>query len=117
MVEPEILKTGKEFHRRVQEDWERTAKDGHILAEHKIPLAPKIGHYKKHGRLDIFVDETGDFVSVVEIKSTDWDSVLPRNRSTCLQALWPHPGRNQNRGKAKMKTGIEEIRIIKEKIG
>ena len=84
MVEPEILKTGKEFHRRVQEDWERTAKDGHISAEHRIPLVPKSGHYKKHGRLDIFVDEAGDFVSVVEIKSTDWDSVLPRNRKKLL---------------------------------
>jgi hypothetical protein len=84
MTEPEMLKIGKEFHRIVQEDWKRTAKDGRISPEHTVPLIPKIGYYKKHGRLDIFVDETGDFVSVVEIKSTDWDAVLPRNRKKLL---------------------------------
>jgi hypothetical protein len=84
MAEPEILRIGKEFHRRVQDDWERTAKGGRITPEHTISLVPENAHHKKHGRLDIFVDEAGDFVSVVEIKSTDWDAVLPRNRGNLL---------------------------------
>jgi len=84
MREPEVLKRGKEFHKKVQQDWEFFAKDGNISSEHSSPLVPKRGHHKRHGRLDIFVDELGDFVSVVEIKSTDWDATLPRNRKKLL---------------------------------
>ncbi|MCK5828462.1 hypothetical protein KAH43_08070 [Candidatus Bipolaricaulota bacterium] len=29
--------------------------------------------------MDVFVDDAGDFVVVVEIKATDWDRILPRN--------------------------------------
>ena len=64
MAEPEILRKGKEFHRRVQEDWKKTARGGHISPEHTISLVPQDAQHKKHGRLDIFADETGDFVSV-----------------------------------------------------
>lgn len=84
MREPEILRKGKEFHWRVQQDWKLSAKDGNISSEHRSLLVHKIGHHKRHGRLDIFVDELGDFVSVIEIKSTDWDTVLPRNRKRLL---------------------------------
>jgi hypothetical protein len=84
MVEPKILRAGKEFHKRVQEDWKQTASGGRIAPEHTISLVPKNASHTKHGRLDIFVDETGDFVSVIEIKSTDWDAVLPRNRKKLL---------------------------------
>jgi hypothetical protein len=77
--EPEILRRGKAFHRRVQSDWERTAKDGVVRSEHTITLGPDAVRVEK-GRLDLFVEELGDFVSVVEIKSTDWDRVKPANR-------------------------------------
>ena len=29
----------------------------------------------KTGRLDIFIDDLGDLVTVIEIKSTDWDNI------------------------------------------
>ena len=34
--------------------------------------------------MDIFVDEASDFVSIVEIKATHWDRILPRNRQRNL---------------------------------
>ena len=34
--------------------------------------------------MDIHVDELGDMVTVVEIKATDWDRILPRNRQKNL---------------------------------
>ncbi|MCD4652401.1 hypothetical protein K8T06_00520 [bacterium] len=84
MSEPKILKAGKLFHKKVQADWKLTAKDGKICPEHTISLSPKGSRHHKHGRLDIFVDDSGDFVSVIEIKSTDWDAVKPKNRKKLL---------------------------------
>ena len=85
-MEPEILRRGKAFHKRVQEDWKETAKGGKINIEHSIPLSilRKKTNRARSGRLDIFVDEMGDFISVVEIKSTDWDKVKVRNRKKLL---------------------------------
>lgn len=80
MAEPKLLKAGKQFHKKVQDDWKLTAKDGKICSEHTIQLVANRSIHKKHGRLDIFVDDVGDFVSVVEIKSTDWDTVKHKNR-------------------------------------
>ena len=85
-MEPEILRRGKAFHKRVQADWEKTARGGKIKPEHTIPLSllRKKANRKKSGRLDIFVGEMGDFVSIVEIKSTDWDKVKKKNRRKLL---------------------------------
>jgi len=38
----------------------------------------------RRGRLDLFVDELGGFVSVVEIKSTNWDRIDQKNRQRLL---------------------------------
>ncbi len=67
-MEPSCLKAGKDFHRRVQADWLLTA-GGRIVAEHSIPLPIPPGRtkYVRRGRIDIFVDEIADFVTVVEI--------------------------------------------------
>jgi hypothetical protein len=82
-MEPEILRRGKAFHKRVQEDWDRTARDGKVNVEHVTSLtqASRGSRRRRVGRLDLFVDELGDFVTVVEIKSTDWDRVKEANRS------------------------------------
>ena len=84
-MEPEILRRGKAFHKRVQEDWEKTA-EGKINREHviKLTLVPGGARHKKVGRLDLFVDEIGDSVSIVEIKSTDWDQIKEKNRKKLL---------------------------------
>jgi t-SNARE complex subunit (syntaxin) len=87
-TEPEILLGGKAFHKRVQDDWEKTAKDGKIDKEHTINLSQfsKASKCKRLGRLDLFVDELGDLVSVVEIKSTDWDKVKEKNRKKLVSS-------------------------------
>lgn len=86
-MEPEQLRRGKEFHKKVQSNWERDIKDGNLNIEHRINLLPnsKVKHVKT-GRLDIFVDELGDFVSVVEIKSTDWEKIKTKNLRKLLSS-------------------------------
>lgn len=72
--EPFILRNGKEFHKQVQEEWSKTAA-GHVKIEEGVSKLDK-----SKGRADIFVDEIGeDFVSIVEIKNTDWDKIKPEN--------------------------------------
>lgn len=80
-MEPEQLRRGKEFHKTVQSDWQISIKDGILSTEHSTKLAsgPMGSKHVKSGRLDMFVDELGDFVSIVEIKSTDWDKIKPTN--------------------------------------
>jgi hypothetical protein len=67
MLEAEILRQGKDFHQRVQSDWERTAK-GEIHKEHGIVFGidPKKTTYIRRGRIDLFVDKIGEFVAVIE---------------------------------------------------
>ena len=75
MSEPACLRRGKRFHKRVQEDWRRTA-EGEISIEKTIPLLPSsvVGR-RRRGRMDVFVGEDDGMVAVVEIKATDWDRV------------------------------------------
>ena len=79
-MEPEQLRRGKEFHKLVQANWQHDAQGG-VNIEHTINLFPSSSNLKhmKKGRLDIFVDELGDYVAVVEIKSTNWDSIKQGN--------------------------------------
>jgi hypothetical protein len=37
-MEPECLRRGKEFHKKVQSDWDMTIKDGNLNIEHTINL-------------------------------------------------------------------------------
>ncbi len=87
-MEPRILKLGKEFHLRVLADWGASTKDGRLSVEHTIKLSRRkkgVTHAKR-GRVDIFVDELGSLVSVIEIKSTDWDHVKSQNVSKLLSS-------------------------------
>lgn len=86
LMEPEQLKRGKEFHKRVQSDWVKTNLDGELNLEYTINLWPstlKVTHIKM-GRLDMFLDELSDFVSIVEIKSTNWDKIKTKNITKLL---------------------------------
>jgi len=87
-MEPDTLRRGKEFHRRVQTDWAGEVEGATVRLEKTILLGSLSDTVKRQrrGRLDIFIDELDDFVSVVEIKSTDWDRVLGRNRQKLLAA-------------------------------
>jgi len=40
----------------------------------------------RRGRIDVFIDRIDDFVTVIEVKSTDWDRVKPKNRRKLLAA-------------------------------
>lgn len=85
-MEPEQLLRGKEFHRLVQSDWAGTVEGAITQPEHTVRLEglPMKGNRVRRGRIDIFIDEIDDFVSVVEIKATDWDIVKPANRRKLL---------------------------------
>ncbi len=86
-MEPLVFRRGKDFHNRVQADWLRTAKGGRPRKEHVIVFGTPPSDVMKHvrrGRLDLFVDELGGFVSVVEIKSTNWDRIDQKNRQRLL---------------------------------
>lgn len=76
-MEPEQLKRGKAFHSEVQRDFANNSKDGEVIAEAFIPL--DLIKKGKHGRADILIEDLGDFVTIIEIKGTDWDRVAERN--------------------------------------
>lgn len=87
-MEPEILRKGKAFHQRVQAAWAGEIEGAAVRLEHGIKLGPISGVLRRlrRGRLDIFIDQVDDFVTVVEIKSTDWDYVVAENRQRLLAA-------------------------------
>lgn len=87
-VEPEALRRGKQFHRLVQTAWAGEIDGAPVRSEHSIflrPLSARTTHQRR-GRLDIFVGQLDDFVSVIEIKSTDWDRIASRNLQKLLAA-------------------------------
>jgi hypothetical protein len=80
--EPEQLKRGKQFQEAVQSEWAGGNAQERRRIEHTTPLLRGVTRTgrRRHGRMDIFVDELGDMVTVVEIKATDWDQILHHNR-------------------------------------
>lgn len=70
---------GKAFQRLVQEDFERHSKGGNARREQKISFEALKRIRKKSGRMDILITELGDFVTILEIKATDWDGIKPKN--------------------------------------
>jgi hypothetical protein len=88
VVEPELLRRGKEFHRLVQASWAGEIEKATVRPEHSILFhtASSLIERNRRGRLDIFVDRIDDFVTVVEIKSTNWDRIPIANRRRLLAA-------------------------------
>jgi hypothetical protein len=72
--EPKQLRQGKRFHKKVQREWLQTAKNGKPIPERSIK---KLNG--RNGRVDILVEDFGDFISIVEIKATDWDQMTEKN--------------------------------------
>lgn len=85
-MEPDQLRRGKRFHRRVQTDWSGTVENATVRPEHGVRLQflPRKARRIRRGRIDVFIDQIDDFVTVVEIKSTDWDRIKPQNRQRLL---------------------------------
>jgi hypothetical protein len=87
-MEPLQLKRGKVFHRIVQQDFDNESTDGNVNNEYVIHLLPLNRSYKrvKSGRLDIFIDDLGEMVTVIEIKSTEWDNIKNKNVKKLLSS-------------------------------
>ncbi len=85
--EPKQLRRDKEFHYEVQRDWTQNAQ-GNVEIEKTISLNLTATRLRRRrlGRLDIFLDEEGDYVAVVEIKATDWTRIPQRNAQRNLSA-------------------------------
>lgn len=87
MSEPEQLARGKRFQRLVQDDFHRNTRDGTALPEAHVSFEAMESVRKKSGRMDILITELGDFVTILEIKATDWDKIKPAN---VRRNLWRH---------------------------
>lgn len=77
--EPRRLAKGKIFQRLVQEDFEANSKDGRVRREQRVAFDKLKRVKQKSGRMDILITELGDFVTILEIKATDWDRIKPKN--------------------------------------
>ena len=88
--EPRRLRRGKEFHKGVQEEWERSAEYERLEAE-----KPVVKPGGRAGRIDLFVqaDNEGLF-AVVEIKDSDWDAMseraVRRNVRRQIAQIWDY---------------------------
>ncbi len=67
--EPKVLRWGKEFHKKIQKEWLKSA-EGKVNPEKGI-IKPS----GRKGRIDIFVEADSELVAVVEIKNSDWDKM------------------------------------------
>ena len=88
--EPERLRRGKEFHRKIQKEWLGTAQ-GIILPEKVVQRLSG-----RRGRVDIFVGDDSDqnHVAVIEIKASDWNRMKPksvrRNAMRQVRQIWSY---------------------------
>lgn len=87
MTEPKQFIRGKKFQKIVQKDFETNSKDGFVKPEAVIVFDGLIKAKKKSGRADIIITELGNFVTILEIKATDWDRIKPHN---IKKNLWSH---------------------------
>lgn len=88
--EPEALKRGKAFHKKVQAVWEAEA-EGEVRSERGV--TKKTG---RRGRVDIFVndDDPNGCIAIVEIKASDWDIMtkraVRRNIRRQIRQVWSY---------------------------
>ena len=66
------LKSGKEFHKKVQDYFQLTNRDGEVLKE-KIFRTDNQINSTLNQRMDILVDDLGDMIAIIEVKNTDWE--------------------------------------------
>jgi len=87
MVEPKRLKNGKDFEKIVFNDFFNHSKDGDVKSNETIYLKSLNSTRVKRGRPDILITELSDFVTIFEIKATNWDLI---KRSNIKKNLWRH---------------------------
>lgn len=88
--EPDRLRRGKDFHRKVQTDW-LTMADGKVTVER--PLGKPSG---RQGRADVFATTEGQNreVAIAEVKASDWDAMtfpaVRRNVRRQARQVWAY---------------------------
>ena len=86
--EPKTLKNGKEFHKKIQTEWLDTA-EGEVEAEKQM-----IKQNGRKGRMDVFIKTEETYVSIAEIKMSDWDVMtiknLHRNVRRQIRQIWSY---------------------------
>ncbi|GAF92102.1 unnamed protein product [marine sediment metagenome] len=82
-MELHIFRRGKEFETREKSEW-LTLDDGYqALFEKTIPTAPG-----RRGRIDVLIQEKNGSLTIIEIKSTNWDKIKPyRIRQNVLRHI------------------------------
>ena len=97
--EPERLKLGKRFHKKVQADWHKNAEDvepGKEVEEEKEITKPS----GRKGRIDVFVPVDESFVAVVEVKASDWDAInIHENIRRQARQIWDYIESQRKLGK------------------
>jgi hypothetical protein len=84
--EPNHLRRGKEFHKKIQKEWHKSA-EGDVETEKSMtkPSGQK-------GRMDIFVKSDETLVAIAELKASDWDAMtsaaLRRNVRRQAHQIW-----------------------------
>ena len=90
------IERGRRFEADEKDGW-RKLDDG----EAQFEAATEYGG--KKGRIDILVEELGDFVSVIEVKASDWNRMAPhRVRPNALRharQIWRYINREVDAGK------------------
>jgi len=86
--EPKHLRQGKEVHKKIQNEWLKSA-EGSIESE-KTVTKPS----GRKGRMDIFVNSDETLVAIAEIKDSDWDAmiltVVRRNVRRQAHQIWDY---------------------------
>jgi len=97
--EPERLKSGKIYHKKVQADWRKNAKDveaGKEVEEEKEIIKPS----GRKGRIDVFVPVDESLVAVVEVKASDWDTInIHENIRRQARQIWDYIESQRKLGK------------------
>lgn len=86
--EPKHLRQGKEFHKKIQKEWHKSA-EGFIESE-KTMTKPS----GRKGRMDIFVNSDETLVAIAEIKGSDWNAMtltaVRRNVRRQARQIWDY---------------------------
>ena len=95
--EPEQLKRGKTYHKKVQKDWQQSA-DGIVVSEKQIKKPNN-----KMGRINIHIEADNKLVAVVELKNSDWDGMttesVKRNLKHQAKQIWSYIESQLSNGK------------------
>lgn len=86
--EPEPLRRGKDFHKKIQKEWLGAA-EGEATPEQSTTKASG-----RKGRMDIFVRSDETLVAIAEIKASDWDGMtttaVHRNVKRQARQIWDY---------------------------